>query len=375
MEVVAGVAARATVVLLKNRVFLCAVPGVSTLDILDCDTRPVGGWAWRYLWAVYRHRARIRAEVARGGGGALLLFYGSCNALAGWMLQRICPMVVVFDPRENLVATLPLLRRARGGVRHKVWCTLQIIKERCYEALLGDYVHHWLFQSDHDARSHQRRLGFLEGDFSVVANGPPRGRLSAAVRASNRCTHDTVREILFCGSLTVAKGIWEMVEAVCAISDDCPALRLHIAGSGAEEGALRGYIAAHHLSERVEMHGQVENPLPLMQRCDLLVVPSYYESQPDVVLEALWVGIPVIGSDVSGVVYYLRHPELLFAARSVSEIAQRVLSLSQDATLYATVRTLCGQRAGVIDWERDWSQDVWRVLQRVERDSLKVRAT
>jgi glycosyltransferase involved in cell wall biosynthesis len=54
------------------------------------------------------------------------------------------------------------------------------------------------------------------------------------------------------------------------------------------------------LNDQVTIHGTV-NVREMLDQFDLLVLPSYNEGQPIVILEAMAAGIPTVGSDVGGV--------------------------------------------------------------------------
>lgn len=59
-------------------------------------------------------------------------------------------------------------------------------------------------------------------------------------------------------------------------------------------------IEALGLTDNVTIHGTV-NVREMLDQFDLLVLPSYNEGQPIVILEAMAAGIPTVGSDVGGV--------------------------------------------------------------------------
>lgn len=61
--------------------------------------------------------------------------------------------------------------------------------------------------------------------------------------------------------------------------------------------ALRAMIEAHGLAGRVEVAGFQPNPFPWIAAADLLVLCSDHEGLPNVIIEALALGVPVVSTD------------------------------------------------------------------------------
>jgi len=102
------------------------------------------------------------------------------------------------------------------------------------------------------------------------------------------------------GRLSREKAQDRIIRAFAQLHERYPETRLVIAGQGPEKGALSELIARLGLGESVRLLGYVENPYPLFKRLDLFVLPSDYEGQGIVLLEALALGRPVIATDILG---------------------------------------------------------------------------
>jgi len=55
------------------------------------------------------------------------------------------------------------------------------------------------------------------------------------------------------------------------------------------------------LEDTVILTGELENPLPLLRRCDLFALLSKYEGMPVTIHEAMLLGVPVIATNVGGI--------------------------------------------------------------------------
>ncbi len=73
--------------------------------------------------------------------------------------------------------------------------------------------------------------------------------------------------------------------------------RLIILGEGSQRPILEKFIQEAELQERVELVGFVENPYPYMKQASTLVMSSIHEGFPNVLVEALACGCPVVSTD------------------------------------------------------------------------------
>jgi glycosyltransferase involved in cell wall biosynthesis len=76
---------------------------------------------------------------------------------------------------------------------------------------------------------------------------------------------------------------------------------LLIAGSGAQEAALRAQVVALGLAGRVHFLGQVEDVMAVFQASDVFALASRKEGFPLVLLEAGLAGLPCVATSVGGV--------------------------------------------------------------------------
>jgi teichuronic acid biosynthesis glycosyltransferase TuaC len=121
--------------------------------------------------------------------------------------------------------------------------------------------------------------------------------------------------LLTVGSLSERKGAHLVLEALESLAGSFPNLRyLVVGGAGAEgdeEETLRRRAAALGVSERVVFVGpKRREELPdWYNASDLFVLPSSLEGCPNVVVEALACGTPVVATAVGGIPQLLADPE------------------------------------------------------------------
>ena len=109
--------------------------------------------------------------------------------------------------------------------------------------------------------------------------------------------------ILYAGNLLVGKGLAELMEAFIELAATRPRLRLALVGQGPYGETLTRRAASAGVEGRVLMPGRRDSPgvAQWMRAADLFCLPSYSEGCPNVVLEALACGRPVVATTVGGI--------------------------------------------------------------------------
>lgn len=130
-----------------------------------------------------------------------------------------------------------------------------------------------------------------------------------------KAKHDTFN-YLYVGWLIKDKGVYELVEAFKSASEENPSARLNIVGSGPEEDNLKDRVKKYNLTAKVNFHGWVKSDdvKPFYKDADALVLPSYGEGFPYVIVEAMASKTPVISTPVGGIPGVLRDNETVFFA-------------------------------------------------------------
>lgn len=114
-------------------------------------------------------------------------------------------------------------------------------------------------------------------------------------------TSENPIELLFVGRLAAVKGLRILIEALELLRDEIPNLHLRLVGDGPDRQALE--MAARPLGEMVEFLGyrSQDEVAKILQTSDALVLPSFAEGVPVVLMEAMASERPVIATRVAGV--------------------------------------------------------------------------
>ena len=187
----------------------------------------------------------------------------------------------------------------------------------------------------------------------------PRDRATA--RAALDIPADT-EAVVYVGRFDMAKGLGELISAIASLRESRPRLHCYLVGDGPARQQMVEAIASHGVGGEVRLVPScpTDGVATWMAASDLITLPSYREGCPNVVIEALASGRPVVATNVGGI------PELmddsggrLVPAREVSGLASaldEVLTQTWDAEAIAA----CHNRS----WS-DVSDDVEEILKAV----------
>lgn len=103
--------------------------------------------------------------------------------------------------------------------------------------------------------------------------------------------------IVACGRLSEQKDYPTLLRALAILNRNEPKARVIILGTGTLDSSLRNLAVSLGIADFVRFEGFVANPYAYMQRADVFVLSSRWEGFPNVLLEAMACGAPVVSTD------------------------------------------------------------------------------
>lgn len=212
--------------------------------------------------------------------------------LQTWMFHaNILGRFAAFAARVPLVFSG--IRVAEHSSRWHLWC----------ERWTRGMVSHHVCVSQDVARFAIKHHRLSEANVSVVPNGVDYERFANAppARLAKFGIPEDSQTILGVGRLHPQKGWLDLFEAVCPLLKENPQLHVLILGEGPQRPTLEAWIKDHNLASQIHLPGWQSDIPTLMKACHLLVLASHWEGMPNVVLEAMAAGLPLVATDVTGV--------------------------------------------------------------------------
>jgi glycosyltransferase involved in cell wall biosynthesis len=138
------------------------------------------------------------------------------------------------------------------------------------------------------------------------------------------------------------KGHEYFIEAARIVASQRDDVTFVIVGEGPEEQSIRSKIGQLGLETRIRMLGFRQDLLNVFRSFDLFAIPSVEgDTIPQVLMQALAVGIPVVSTTVGSIPDVVIHGETGFVVppRDAAALAERVVVLLDDAPLRARMGT------------------------------------
>lgn len=168
----------------------------------------------------------------------------------------------------------------------------------------------------------------------------------------------------YIGRLSMEKGVINFVEAIPLILSKKPNVCFTICGRGNLVNTIRDIVDSKGIKPNTRLLGWIshEKVPMLLNSLRLLVLPSYTEELPKIVLEAMACGTPVLATSVGGIPDIIRDGETGFLLKSNNpkHIAEKIVELLNKPELlekvsinaYKFVKENFNYEKTLEDWQR-----------------------
>jgi len=206
----------------------------------------------------------------------------------------------------------------------------------------------------------------------VVPNGIEDPWSRQIERTACPASSDRPLRILYVGMLHEGKGLLQLVDACHELDQRGVHVRLGLMGPPSDHvfmDQLRTRISAHCLDDRITLLGMKSGAekWAAYEQADVLCHPTWYDTVPVVIVEAMAATLPVVSTWHSGIPSLVDDGRtgMLVAPRDSSAIADRLAQLADDGEL----RVAMG-RAGRARFERQFT--ISTHIERMRHVFLKV---
>lgn len=205
-----------------------------------------------------------------------------------------------------VLAGVPRIVLSGRNVNPSHFALYQPYMDPIYLALSANKSVHFVNNSDAGARDYEKWLRFKPGRITTLRNG-------VAFRHGGRAPADGIAalraELGVPSDAPLIGGIFRLfpekrpllwVDAAAEIARRHPAARFVIWGQGVLEEELRRHVQEAGLDDRLIIAGVTDDAATALSSLDVFMLTSLQEGTPNVVLEAQWVGTPVVALEAGG---------------------------------------------------------------------------
>lgn len=237
-------------------------------------------------------------------------------------------------------------------------------KEQQFESLLWRLSDRLICNADALKEYVVKRHGVDPKRVAVAPNG-----VDTTFFIPDASYRDPYPTVVFVGRLVKEKDPFTLIEAFGYLRNLVEEARLIMIGQGYMSSRVKKRLETSGLSKYVEFVPGTKDVRPFLKRGWIFVLPSITEGFPNVIVEAMSSGLPVVASSVGGIPEIIEDgvTGLLVEPRSPESLAQSMASLLLDDKK----RNLMGQRAREIAVERYSLEQVVRITEEIVLEAIR----
>lgn len=167
---------------------------------------------------------------------------------------------------------------------------------------------------------------------------------------------DKIFDIVNIGRLMYQKNPERLIEIIEKAVRENPDLKAGLIGNGELSDSIRSLIREKKLESNIKMLGYIDKPLGIVKNAKVFLMASRWEGTPMCVLEALALGVPVVGTPVDGMLDLVHNGENGYLSDDNDVLAKRLLEISSDSELHdrlsKTAIELSNERNSVVDYKK-----------------------
>lgn len=316
------------------------IPGISVLLRLL--------WEQVYLWYLLKkHKVNILYSPANVG----LIFYSFPTVI---MIQTVAPFDKEMIRKQNVYYQMKfnLLRMLTN---------LSVRKARNVIFISGkarkELSHYYKLQKDNTSLIYHGKSELFKPN------------LDSSHLEKIKLKYKLDEFMLYVSNIYRYKNFFELIHAFSLIKNQIdPNLKLALVGKSFDDQyteSLKTLVANEGLEDRVIFFGHVPyEELPFFYvLCKLFVYPSTCENCPNILIEAMSCGSPVISSKVEPMPEICQNAAIYFDPFNPKDIADKIKTVLIDHNLIQKLKHLSLQRADFFSWE-ETAKETLRVFER-----------
>ncbi len=302
------------------------------------------------------NKERLFSQVSPN---SYVLIFGETDWNGSNVLKSFCGAKIIFAYRSDIIEEIKSFFKFESlSLKKRIFFMLQYLITRYREKMIAKKASLITFQSENDENNFKARNRKIKAKTIVIPNNILEPRFKNEYKDKNGSL--SCNNFLFVGSYDIRKGLIFFLKALVIVKQADIPFTATVVCRGDVPSVILDFIRVHNLESDVSFIKDASDSMPFMIDQDILIVPSLFDSFPNVIMEALHVGLPVFASNTSGMPYMLRNEKLLFEVANSNSIAEKLINCAINNEYYLEIKNLChAQRKKFeFNWAEKWISEI-----------------
>ena len=251
------------------------------------------------------------------------------------------------------LARVPVVvHQPHGHIFYGYWGRARTATFVALERIAAHWTDAMIALTPREIEEHVERGIGRASQYAVVPSGVPTQALRemAPSRTAARARLGLPRDayvVAGVGRFVPIKGFDLLVAALPALVERVPETHVLLVGDGAEREALQARAAVLGVADRLHVSGTVSDVIGVLAAADVLAAPSRNEGMGRVLVEAMALGLPVVGTRVGGIADVILDGEcgLVVPPEDPPALAEALIDLGLDVARRAKFAEAARPRA------------------------------
>ncbi len=264
------------------------------------------------FWHQFKAQLQMSAAVVKASGKVdAWLFYGGDVLILPMMVTKLIRKPAWLLLAGNLESEIKLKKSPLNGLQmaSRRGCLGMADRIILYSSLL---IEKW------SLRRYEHKIAVVDTHY-----------VDTAAFAMVKPLHEREFDVGFIGRLSFEKGIMNFLCSLPFIMQKGDNLKVLIVGGGPLEGEVTNWIHTNRLGDKVFFRGKANHlSIPgILNEIKICVLPSYTEGMPNIALESMACGTPVVATPVGAIPDIVLHQDTGFIIQdnSPESIAQGII--------------------------------------------------
>ena len=302
-----------------------------------------------------QNKDRLFLKSTLNSGDSYIIVFNETSWASSNVLKSFCGAKIIFAYRSDTVEAIKaFFKYEKINVKDRIFFILQYLITRYREKLIAKKASLIVFQSENDRKHFFERNKDIKAKTTIIPNDVLQPRFKEEYKDKNKST--SCEHFLFVGSYDIRKGLIFFLKALLIVKEAGIPFNATVVVAGKELPLISNFVREHNLGSLIKFITNAKEVFPFMIDHDILIVPSLFDSFPNVIMEALHVGLPIFASNTSGMPYMLQNEKLLFEVANPDDIAKELIDCASNDDYYLEIKNLChAQRKKFeFNWAQKW---------------------